>query len=421
MSSSPPPPDPADADLRQAMLATASAIRVKQSRTDRDLRDLREQLHRQNQALSSVNALLTATLDATPLGVMACNRRGEVVRSNRRLEAMFPWPAGPAPAGGPIGVAERLGPGLVAPQALQSWLADVLAEPQRSHALQAAAPDGRLLACEAVPQWVDDDCVGVVLNWLDVTEQYDRARLLAEAEAARGASAAQSAFLSRASHELRTPLNAVLGFSHLLSTHAAVRADAKATRQVSLIQTAGRHLAALVDDLLQVSKLETGELHLRDERVDLASSLQEVADLMAPIAAGQHINLSVDVPAGAAARGDRSRVRQVLLNLVGNAVKYNRPGGSVAMVAEPAAAAWSVQIRDTGAGLSAEQQAHLFEPFNRLEAEHQAVEGTGLGLFISRRLMQAMQGSITVHSEVGVGSTFTLSLPLDGAPTAAQG
>lgn len=421
MSNPPAPPDPADADLRQAMLATAQAIRVKQSRTERDLRDLRERLHRQNLALSSVNALLTATLDATPLGVMACNRRGEVARSNRRLEAMFPLPAGSAPGEGPIGVVDRLGPCLVAPQALESWLAEVLAEPQRTHALQAATPDGRVLACEAVPQWVDDDCVGVVLNWLDVTEQYDRARLLAEAEAARGASAAQSAFLSRASHELRTPLNAVLGFSHLLSTNAVVQSDPKASRQVSLIQTAGRHLAALVDDLLQVSKLETGELQLRDERVELQSSLQEVADLMAPIAAGQHISVTISVPAGAAVRGDRSRVRQVLLNLVGNAVKYNRPGGVVELVAVPEAAAWLVQIRDTGPGLSAEQQAHLFEPFNRLGAEQLAVEGTGLGLFISRRLVQAMHGSITVHSEAGVGSTFMLSLPLDGVALAAKG
>jgi signal transduction histidine kinase len=218
--------------------------------------------------------------------------------------------------------------------------------------------------------------------------------------------------MSRASHELRTPLNAVCGFSQLLELNPRVQADPTALRQVGLIHAAGDHLVALVDDLMQLSRVEMGELPLRDESVDLVACAREVMALVALAAEQRQVQLSIDVPVVAPVRGDRTRVRQVLLNLVSNGVKYNRPGGSMHLTIRGTEAGWATEVRDTGVGLSTEQLAHLYEPFNRLGAERLHSEGTGLGLAISRHLVLAMKGTLHVDSTVGVGSSFTMTLPL---------
>jgi signal transduction histidine kinase len=254
--------------------------------------------------------------------------------------------------------------------------------------------------------------VGVVLNWLDNTEQVHAARLRAEADAAKRASSAMSAFLSRASHELRTPLNAVCGFSHLLALNPHVQADPTALRQMGLIHTAGNHMVSLVDDLMQLSRLETGDLPLKDESVDLAACAREVMELIVLAAQERQVQLSIDVPVKALVQGDRTRLSQVLVNLVSNGIKYNRPGGSLHLAVHPAEAGWAAEVRDTGIGLSPEQQAQLYQPFNRLGAERLHIEGTGLGLTISLHLVLAMKGTLSVDSTVGVGSSFTVVLPV---------
>jgi signal transduction histidine kinase len=404
-------PGPSDADLRKAMMATSRAILAKQLRTERELEAARESLRRQNEELTSTNAILAATLDATPLGVIACSLQGRVGRTNRRLDEMFTHEGRIEPGLALDEVASVLGERLRGTHELRRWVDTVLAEPERPHAMEVTTPEGRHLQCRAVPQRVGDTCVGVVLNWSDVTEQVHSARLRAEADAARGASASKSAFLSRASHELRTPLNAVCGFSHLLSMNPRVQADPGALRQVGLIHAAGNHMTALVDDLMQLSRLETGDLPLRDESVDLAACSREVMELHALTAQQRQVQMSIDVPGVAKVQGDRTRVRQVLLNLVSNGIKYNRPGGSVHLAVRSAEAGWAAEVRDTGVGLSPEQQAHLYEPFNRLGAELLRIEGTGLGLTISRQLVLAMKGTLRVDSTVGVGSSFTMTLP----------
>jgi signal transduction histidine kinase len=405
---------PNDAELRQAMMATSRAILAKQLRTERQLQAARESLRQQNEELSSTNAILTATLDATPLGVIACSLQGRVGRTNRRLDEMFTHEGRIEPGLALDVVASVLGERLHGTHDLRRWIDTVLAEPERQHAMEVTTPDGRHLQCRAVPQRVGDACVGVVLNWSDNTEQVHGARLRAEAAAALRASVEKSDFMSRASHELRTPLNAVCGFSQLLALNPRVQADPAALRQVGLINVAGNHLAALVDDLMQLSRVETGQLQLRDEAVDLAACAREVIALIALEAEQRQVQLFVDVPTTALVRGDRTRVRQVLLNLVSNGVKYNRPGGTVQLTVRGADAAWAAAVRDTGVGLSPEQQAHLYEPFNRLGAERLHVEGTGLGLTISRHLVLAMKGTLHMDSTVGVGSCFTLTLPTHG-------
>ncbi|MCB2020028.1 MAG: PAS domain-containing protein [Rhizobacter sp.] len=246
------------------------------------------------------------------------------------------------------------------------------------------------------------------VNW-DITESR-----LAEAERQAGAIArrenlAKSQFLSRVSHELRTPLNAVLGFTQLMQSDDALAAGHKA--RLALIRSAGEHLLLLINDMLDLTGLDTGELRLEPQPVGLAALVRETLPLVEPLAAQYGVGLQVDGVAGVA-HADRTRLRQVLINLLTNGIKYNRPQGSVTIRARPAAAATVVlEVSDTGRGIAAEQLAHLFEPFNRLGAESEGIEGSGIGLVIVKALVERMGGSVSVTSEPQRGASFTVTLP----------
>lgn len=231
---------------------------------------------------------------------------------------------------------------------------------------------------------------------------------------AESASQAKTELLSRVSHELRTPLNAVIGFSHLLLMDPQ-RLDADSQRKVGHIGEAGRHLLALVDEVLQINRTEAGLLPLACEPVDLCAVAEEVLALQEAMARPLDLTLDCRVqPPDAGpvlATGDGRRVREVLQNLVSNAIKYNRPGGWVRLTIAQDDDAVRIDVADSGIGLTTEQQAHLFEPFNRLGAERLAVVGHGLGLSIARTLVQAMNGQLTIDASSSHGCRFTVSLP----------
>jgi signal transduction histidine kinase len=231
-------------------------------------------------------------------------------------------------------------------------------------------------------------------------------------DAAEEANRAKSDFLSRMSHELRTPMNAVLGFAQLMGLDPAVSAGQR--QSLDHILRAGKHLLHLINDALDLAHVESGRLTLSPEALGVADLVQEVVALMQPQAQGHRVTIESAVPAGVVVRGDRLRVKQVLLNLCSNAVKYNRPGGWVRLGAEPAdAGRVRITVEDNGQGISPEGQARLFEPFSRLGAELGPVEGTGIGLSISKRLVELMDGRIGVHSAPGQGSRFWVELPVD--------
>ena len=241
---------------------------------------------------------------------------------------------------------------------------------------------------------------------------------LVAAAAAQRANAAKTEFLSRMSHELRTPLNAVLGFSQLLRMDAADPLTPAQTAWVRHIESAGTHLLAMINDVLDLSRIESGSMPLSLDTVSVAFAVNEALALVSAQAAEVLVQMRVEPwpagdPAGGHARADHLRLRQVLVNLIGNAVKYNRRGGTVVIAWQPSAngARVEIEVRDTGLGMSAQQLAHLFEPFNRLGAEASSIEGTGIGLVISQRLVQTMGGELDVSSEPGVGSCFRVSLP----------
>lgn len=236
---------------------------------------------------------------------------------------------------------------------------------------------------------------------------------------ADAANRAKSEFLSLMSHDLRTPLNAILGFAQLLESD---RLTAEQADHVAHILNGGRHLLALISDVLDITRIESGQIGLTVEPVAVRELVLSAVDLVRPLA--QQRGITMQVGSGVenvAVRADAQRFNQILLNLLSNAVKYNRPQGSVTVSgARVEGDRYRISVADTGVGLTASQVARLFQPFERLGAEQTSVEGTGLGLALSRALAEGMGGSLGVESAAGIGSTFWVELPETEMPAATQ-
>lgn len=249
----------------------------------------------------------------------------------------------------------------------------------------------------------------------DITVHRDAEKSLraAMAEAER-ASEAKSDFLSRMSHELRTPLNAILGFGQIMA------ADPSLTDRESVeeILGAGQHLLEMINDILDLSRIEAGRVALSIEPVSLATGLRDSCEMLRRAAEKAEVSLPVSFPDEAQVflLADARRLKQVLLNLISNAIKYNRPGGTVEIGFTTSGDRLRLEVRDTGVGMDSAQLAALFSPFERGKAERSGIEGTGLGLALSKRLVEAMGGLLGVASELGHGSTFWFELPLSAAP-----
>jgi CheY-like chemotaxis protein len=213
------------------------------------------------------------------------------------------------------------------------------------------------------------------------------------------------------SHELRTPLNAILGFAQLLEMDSL---PAEQSESVAHILKGGQHLLELINEVLDISRIEAGRLTLSPEPVHVGRVLQEALDLITPLAAQRAIRVGGDLgDTDYYVLADLQRLKQVLLNLLSNAVKYNNPGGSVAVSREQVPGdRLRISVRDTGRGIPPEKMSQLFVPFARLGAEQTGVEGTGMGLALSKGLVDVMGGEIGAESVVGQGSTFWVELPL---------
>ena len=248
----------------------------------------------------------------------------------------------------------------------------------------------------------------------DVTELKRVQQELDEREQRERSTRAKSEFLSRVSHELRTPLNAILGFGQVLEVDALTDRQQNSVEQ---IMKGGRHLLELVNDLLEISRIESGELSVSLAPVDVAQAVHDIALMVEPLAQERSVDICPRSDSGAPiAVADEQRLKQVLLNLISNAIKYNREGGRVDAVVEQAGQQVRVHVIDTGHGIAEEDLERLFSPFERLGAEQTAVEGTGLGLALSRLMVEAMNGTLEVSSVHGEGSVFTVEVPAARVP-----
>jgi signal transduction histidine kinase/CheY-like chemotaxis protein len=289
----------------------------------------------------------------------------------------------------------------------------------------------RWLETRATPERQPDGSVVFHGFTWDVTERHLGQAALKEhdvlrlaREAAERASRAKSEFLSRVSHELRTPLNAILGFAQLMELDREQPLSGTQRQRLDGVRQAGQALLALVDDVLDVSRLEQGTIALRSQPVALSGVIRRAADAVQPLAVARAVRLTLDDPSGCWVQADAGALEHVLVNLLSNAIKFNRAGGRVQVEAELSdEATVTIHVQDDGEGLRPDQISQLFQPFNRLGAQRRRISGSGLGLVITRGLARAMGGDVLVHSEPGRGSRFSVCLPTaaavagdDGAP-----
>lgn len=259
-----------------------------------------------------------------------------------------------------------------------------------------------------------------IKHYIGITRDITRRKLTEQSliesrDESERANQAKSEFLSSMSHELRTPMNAILGFSQLLECDASLSDRNK--DNVNEILNAGKHLLELINEVLDLSKIESGQVDLLLEAVELYPIFDECLTLLTTLANMRNIKLSHNDIKNIAVRADRTRLKQILLNLLSNAIKYNREGGTVVLeIQKVENDRLRIMVTDSGNGIPASSMQELFQPFNRLDFDKGSIEGTGIGLTITRRLIEMMDGTVDAKSEVGVGSTFWIELPIEPMP-----
>ena len=380
------------------------------------------------EALAQKSDVLAWTLDSLVQGVLNVDPQGRCTAWNRRLLELLQVPAALMERRPLLSELldwqlqhQAFGPQLeLLDQAGRENIARSQAGvPQpKGHRYRQVRPDGTVL--DVASHFAVDG--SLVRTFTDVTASVAaEAALIAARDEAEAANRAKSEFLSRMSHELRTPLNAVLGFAQLMQADAAEPPAPGQRQRLDALLRGGHHLLALINDVLDVARIDGGQLQLQLAPVDFASVLDEALALVEPAARARGVVLLAPprLPGGAGVvLADATRLRQVLLNLLTNAIKFNRPGGDVRISLQPAGAQLRLDVSDQGAGISAEQLPRLFQAFERLDMDG-AVEGTGIGLALSRSLVTLMQGDIGVCSTPGEGSVFWLVLPCADAAVAA--
>jgi PAS domain S-box-containing protein len=277
----------------------------------------------------------------------------------------------------------------------------------------ANVPDGRLLSIAGRPLRSHDGTLqGGVVAIHDITLQKSaQETLIRGKEEAERTSKFKDQFLSTMSHELRTPLNAVLGFSDLLADERYGPLNEKQRRYIDHIHTGGKHLLTLISDILDLSKIEAGRMELAVENLSVQGALAEVLGVLQPLADKKSQVLSTNVESRLVVRADATRFKQVLMNLLGNAVKFTPNGGRIEVAARADGAKVRVEVSDSGPGIPVEEQRRIFEAFYRLQESGKKTEGTGLGLAITQRLIELHGGELCLQSDVGHGSCFYFSLP----------
>jgi PAS domain S-box-containing protein len=297
----------------------------------------------------------------------------------------------------------------------------------KQYELHGLRANGQVFPMEAsISRVGEGDHLLMTVMIRDLTLQRQAEKDQLARSAAEAANLAKTDFLSRMSHELRTPLNAILGFAQLLQLDHQEPLSPRQQQRVVEVLKAGQHLLKLIEEILDLSRIESGHMAMEDADVDLEALLDSVVEMSRPQSLEYQVSLEAAYKTlrGACVRADPQRLRQVMLNLVSNAIKYNRPGGWVCISIERQGPEIQIAVSDGGIGMTPQQRAGLFEPFNRLGRELSGVPGSGIGLVLVKQMVSLMHGRLDISSQLGKGTAVVITLPasakLSGAGTKAS-
>ena len=375
--------------------------------------------HRAQTAIRAEEAKFRALFESAADAIVVVGPDHVIRMANPRADVQFGYPPGEL-VGQPLSVLIPEGVVDVHADLTAAFLVDPRQRPMGlGLSLNAVRGDGSVFPAEISLSYVDtDEGVMTMATIIDITERKRAEEALLAQEAEHRANVAKTEFLSRMSHELRTPLTALLGFAQLLEMEQLGTPNDESVTQ---ILNAGHLLLELVDDVLDISKIEASSLGGTSRPVSVIESVGAAANLMTPAASEHGVSLEVDLDAipKVSVSADPRRLRQGLLNILSNAIKYNHPGGTVTVGAREEGGRVLIEVADTGVGISPENLVRIWEPFSRVTDDEHYVQGHGLGLSVTRTLIEAMGGRVDVTSEVGRGTSFTVDLPRAPDPSEA--
>ena len=407
----------AAASLLGALLLTVTgrAYRIGLAVDERSA-ELRREVAERRRAEEEIRAAgerLRAIVDSVPIGVMFLDLEGRLLEANPWLGTMLGRPPGEL-VGRSLDDISHADEHRANRDCIETLLAGRAPLVRRRTRLLRA--DGQELPAQTSCALLRD-AAGQPWRLIGVAEDISEHLRLEESERAlhraEAANRAKTEFLSRMSHELRTPLNAMIGFAQLLGLDREPPLAPHQRDWATQMLRAGWHLLAMINDTLDLARLDAGTIQLDIRPQDLGAVVAASIEMVAAVAERQGVTVDAEIARDAVGvLADDTRLKQVLTNLLSNAVKYNRPGGSVVVSAATAPdGRVTVRVRDSGLGMTPEQLAQLFQPYNRLGREQSGIEGTGIGLVISRRLAELMDGTLEASSVAGRGSEFVLTLP----------
>lgn len=381
----------------------------------------RDKLRQAKFELEHSLSLLQATFDATVDGILAVDRDGNMVSMNQNFIDMWGIPHEIAESRDDNAALQFVLSQLANPEAFLSKVRELYSSPEAESHDFLEFENGRYFERFSKPQRMGNEIVGRVWNFRDITHRRQtEAELVQAKEAAEAANRAKSTFLANMSHELRTPLSAIIGYSELLQEQAQMTGHTLFTPRLDKINIAANHLLAIINDILDLSKIEAGRMDLFRERFAVSELIEQALITTRPLVEKNNNRLFLYLdPKVADMYTDQAKLRQILLNLLSNAAKFTSNGhitlrvltDSVETESEPQT--WiQFVVQDTGIGMSSEQLEHIFQPFTQADVSTtRQYGGTGLGLAITSRFCQMMGGSINIESQIGHGSKFTVRLP----------
>ncbi|MBL8130507.1 MAG: PAS domain-containing protein [Anaerolineae bacterium] len=377
----------------------------------------------QNERLDRALSLQKATFASTADGILAVDSEGKVITANDRFAQMWQIPADILATGDDDQLLGSVINKLKSPEAFLAKVKELYGKPAETSHDSVELADGRTFERYSAPQRMGDQIIGRVWNFRDVTErtkaEEERARLIEELQIAnriaRESSRAKSEFLATMSHELRTPLNAIIGFSDMLLLGMSGPLNEKQAHKMERLKENSRRLLALINDLLDLTRIEAGRVEIVQKAFSPKTLVERLAAQIESLAHESHLEFTtkvgLDVPP--LLIGDEKRIEQVILNLLSNAFKFTEKG-SVSLTLDADETHWALAVSDTGIGIPPHAQNLIFEAFRQVDGSFsRAYQGSGLGLSIARDLVRMMDGKITLKSAVGVGSTFTVTLPIN--------